>query len=87
MLSQDLTNLARLSFLAMGEADLGTLQRTMLLVAERIQDAAEKAAHLEAAKIGASARPVVIDLSDPKIELFPRAKRSVPASPTNGDVA
>ncbi len=84
MLSGDLTCLSRMAFMSLDGQSVEELRRSLLLVAERIQDAADKAAHLEAAAVGVSAKPVLVDLSDDKVVLFPVVKRPVSTSPEGG---
>ncbi|WP_417691523.1 hypothetical protein [Roseibium sp.] len=91
MLSQDLSSLARMTFLAMDGDNLKDMKNSMLMLAERIQEASSQAAYLEAARVetglGVEAKPVLIDLSDDKIALFPGLKRPAPSAPKDGDVA
>lgn len=87
MLSHDLTCLARMAFLSMDGKSVGELQKSLLLIAERIQAGADQAAHLEAAAVGVAAKSVLIDLSDDKVVLFPVAKRPVPREAPDGGAA
>ncbi|WP_153769253.1 hypothetical protein [Labrenzia sp. CE80] len=82
MLSQDLTSLARMAFLSLESDSAEDLKRSLMLVAERVQEGADQAAHLEAAAV--AVRPTMIDLSDEKIALFPVAKRPVPSRKPEG---
>lgn len=75
MLSHDLTALARSALLSLEAQTVEDLRKCLHRVAERIQDSADKAAHLEASAVGGAARPVVIDLSDDKVVLFPVVRR------------
>ncbi len=77
MLSTDLVNLASWAYLAMDENDPEKLQTSLRLIADRIEKTAEQARGLEFTRVGVQGR-TVIDLSDPKIALFPVAKRPVP---------
>lgn len=78
MLSQDLEMLRRemsIRIDADGRLTLSAL-RTDLLVNLILGDCVSKAKQLEANTVRQPA--VLVDLSDPKIELFPQAKRPVP---------
>ncbi|MBD8890173.1 hypothetical protein [Roseibium litorale] len=83
LLSHDLNNLAAFVSLEAlsGNEKTPEIRELLTLLADRIEICACRAVRLEGElAAGHFKTPVMIDLSDSKVTLFPRAKRPVPAS-------
>lgn len=87
MLSSDLKNLANeLQEKKNQNGELVLAPLAARLIETTLFDCIDKARHLEAARV--QRQPTVIDLSDPKIALFPVARRPIPiCAPEDGGAA
>lgn len=86
MLSVDLTNLCRDVFLRAQQTDDAATRQYLDKLAGRLQVHRDEAKALEnKAASGSEPRPVLIDLSDDKIALFPKGR--LPRPHSGGDAA
>lgn len=86
MLSQDLTNLCRDVFLRARQTDDAATRQYLDRLAGRLQVHRDEAAALEKTVIPRQERaPVLIDLSDDKIAMFPRVCLPPPYGGDNND--